>query len=133
MPGEAPHQMKAVTFGPAAANQTQLTPSVERYSLKPSWFVALLVRDNDGRRYRTVAASPIDGAPGPLNADNKLLVLARLLGKPLDIAPRYSHAVDENGSLAPLMSRPRPAGEGKGVPGELPDARRGRALLVHRR
>ena len=47
-------------------------------------FVALLVRDDDGRRYRPMAASPIDAAPGSLNADNKLLALARLLGKPLD-------------------------------------------------
>jgi eukaryotic-like serine/threonine-protein kinase len=48
-------------------------------------FVALLVRDDERRQYRTVAASPIDAAPGSLNADNKVLALARLLGKPLDI------------------------------------------------
>ena len=51
-----------------------------------STFVALLVRDDEGRSYRAVAASPIDRAPGSLNADNKILALARLLGKPLDIA-----------------------------------------------
>jgi serine/threonine-protein kinase len=64
-------------------------------------FVALLVRDNDGRRYRTVAASPIDGAPGSLNADNKLLALARLLGKPLDIA----------GSETDWLARKMPVGD----------------------
>jgi serine/threonine-protein kinase len=48
-------------------------------------FVALLVRDRDGRSYRTVAASPAGSAPASLNADNKLLAIARLLDKPLDI------------------------------------------------
>jgi serine/threonine-protein kinase len=50
-------------------------------------FVALLVRGRDGRRYRTVAASPIGGAgPRELDTENKVLTLARLVGKPLEIA-----------------------------------------------
>ena len=71
-----------------AASLEPVAPTVVsriEQALHPA-FVALLVRDNDGRQYRTVAASPIDGAPGSLNADNKILALARLLGKPLDIA-----------------------------------------------
>jgi serine/threonine-protein kinase len=71
-----------------AASLEPVAPAVVsriEQALHPA-FVALLVRDNDGRQYRTVAASPIDGAPGSLNADNKILALARLLGKPLDIA-----------------------------------------------
>jgi serine/threonine-protein kinase len=64
-------------------------------------FVALLLRDNGSREYRTVAASPIDGAPASLNADNKLLALARLLGKPLDIA----------GSETDWLARKMPVGD----------------------
>jgi serine/threonine-protein kinase len=54
-------------------------------ALHPS-FVALLVRDHGGRCYRTVAASPPGNGPPELNADNKLLRLVGLLGKPLQIA-----------------------------------------------
>ena len=48
-------------------------------------FVALLVRGPDGRRYRTIAASPPDAAPRDLDAENKVLALTRLVGKPLEI------------------------------------------------
>ena len=63
-------------------------------------FVALLVRDDDGRRYRTVAASSTGDAPGFLRADNKLLALACLLGKPLDI----------DGSETDWLARKMPVG-----------------------
>jgi hypothetical protein len=48
-------------------------------------FVALLLRDDHHRDYRTVAASPDQRAHVSLAADNKVLALARLLGKPLDL------------------------------------------------
>lgn len=48
-------------------------------------FVALLIRDSTGRRYDTLAASPAHAAPTLLDADNKILSLAQLLGKPLDV------------------------------------------------
>src|SRR6185436_11795887 len=43
----------------------------------------------------------VDGSPGALKADNKLLALARLLGKPLDIA----------GSETDWLARKMPAGD----------------------
>jgi hypothetical protein len=55
-------------------------------SLHPR-FVALLVRERDGRRYRTVASSPGgSAAPLEMDAENRVLTLARLVGKPLEIA-----------------------------------------------
>ena len=69
-------------------------------ALHPS-FVALLVRDRDGRSYRTVAASPTGSAPASLNADNKLLAIARLLDKPLDIG----------GSETEWLARKMPLGD----------------------
>ena len=70
-----------------AASLEPVAPTVVsriEQALHPS-FVALLVRDTEGRSYRTVAASSAAGAPDSLDADNKVLALARLLGKPLDI------------------------------------------------
>jgi hypothetical protein len=49
-------------------------------------FVALLVRDRDGRRYRAIASSPDGAGPGEVDAENKVLTLAGLFGKPLEIA-----------------------------------------------
>jgi serine/threonine-protein kinase len=49
-------------------------------------FVALLVRGPDGRRYRAVASSPEGVGPGEVDVENKVLALAGLLGKPLEIA-----------------------------------------------
>jgi hypothetical protein len=49
-------------------------------------FVALLVRGPDGHRYRTLASSPDGAGPGEVDAENKVLALAGLLGKPLEIA-----------------------------------------------
>lgn len=50
-----------------------------------STFVALLVRGDEGRSYRAVAASPAGSIPESWDVDNKVLVLASLLSKPLDI------------------------------------------------
>ena len=50
-----------------------------------STFVALLVRDDEGRSYRAVAASPTGSTPQSWDVDNKVLVLASLLSKPLEI------------------------------------------------
>jgi hypothetical protein len=47
--------------------------------------VALLVREADGRRYRTIASTHQDGIARELDAENKVLALARLVGKPLEI------------------------------------------------
>ena len=49
-------------------------------------FVALLVRDAEGRRYRAVASFPPGAAPEVLEADNRVLALARLVATPLEIA-----------------------------------------------
>ena len=49
-------------------------------------FVALFVRDAEGRRYRAVAAFPPGAAPEALEADNRVLALARLVASPLEIA-----------------------------------------------
>jgi serine/threonine-protein kinase len=49
-------------------------------------FAALLVRGGDGRCYSAVASSPAGAGPGEVDADNKVLTLAGLLGKPLEIA-----------------------------------------------
>ena len=49
-------------------------------------FVALFVRDGEGRRYRAVAVFPPGAAPDVLEADNRVLALARLLASPLEIA-----------------------------------------------
>jgi hypothetical protein len=51
-----------------------------------STLVALLVRDDDEGSYRVAAASPPGIAAQSWAAENKILALARLLGKPLDIA-----------------------------------------------
>ena len=42
-------------------------------------FVALLVREADGRRYRALASYPPGAAPDVLEADNRVLALARLV------------------------------------------------------
>jgi hypothetical protein len=55
-------------------------------------FVALLVRDEDGRRYRTVAAAPSGFAPDDLSSSSKLVALARVIEKPLDTS-------DDEGSV----------------------------------
>ncbi|MEO8260220.1 MAG: protein kinase [Acidobacteriota bacterium] len=49
-------------------------------------FVALLVRDASGRRYRTVASFPPGAAPQAMSADNRVLALARLVAGPLAVA-----------------------------------------------
>ena len=64
-----------------------------------STFVALIVRDGEGRSYHAVAASPAGSASYSWDSDNKVLALARLLGKPLDIG----------GSEAAWLARTMPA------------------------
>jgi hypothetical protein len=49
-------------------------------------FVALLVRDAEGRRYVAVASFPPGAAPEILDADNRVLALARLVATPLEMA-----------------------------------------------
>ena len=51
-----------------------------------STLVALLVRNDEEDRYHVAASSPPGAAAGSWDAENKILSLARLLGKPLDIA-----------------------------------------------
>lgn len=47
-------------------------------------FTALLLRGDSGRTYRTLAAAPVAYAPPDLQADSKLVALARVLEAPLD-------------------------------------------------
>ena len=53
-------------------------------------FAALLVREPQEKTYRTLAAAPSGQAPPPLRADSKLVTLARVLGKPLEVSLRES-------------------------------------------
>jgi eukaryotic-like serine/threonine-protein kinase len=50
-----------------------------------STFVAVLAVSGDRRRFQTIAASPPHRAPDSFVTDNKVLTLAGLLGKPLEI------------------------------------------------
>jgi serine/threonine-protein kinase len=68
-------------------------------------FVALLILDPDSRRYRTVATSPEATAPQELDAENKVIALARLLGKPLEI----------NGSESTWLARQMPVEDVRSV------------------
>ena len=62
--GAAPHQVQEVTLAPAVANQTQLTPSAERYSLKPSSLLALSAQARSMRLLLTAVAARLLGAAG---------------------------------------------------------------------
>jgi eukaryotic-like serine/threonine-protein kinase len=48
-------------------------------------FVALLMREPDASSFRSVAAAPAGQAPPPLAADSKLMSLARVLGKAMEL------------------------------------------------
>src|SRR5947207_81861 len=64
MPGAASHQVVAVAPAPAVANQVQLTPSLERYSLKPSAVFALLAQVRLTWLPLTATAASLLGAAG---------------------------------------------------------------------
>lgn len=57
-------------------------------------FVALLVRQPDEAEYRVLASAPPEHIQAPLPADNTIVALLRVLGKPLDVS------LSESGWLA---------------------------------
>ena len=67
-------------------------------------FVALFVRDAEGRRYRAVASFPPGAAPEVLEADNRVLALARLVSTPLEIARSETEWLDRKLPAADVRS-----------------------------
>jgi hypothetical protein len=67
-------------------------------------FVALLVRDVEGRRYRAVASFPPGAAPEMLEAGNRVLALARLVATPLEIARSETEWLDRKLPAADVRS-----------------------------
>jgi hypothetical protein len=57
-------------------------------------FVAIYMREQGTKSFRTLAVAPSGQAPTPVRADSKVLGLVRLLGKPVTVGP------DESGWLA---------------------------------
>jgi serine/threonine-protein kinase len=73
-----------VRQAPSLAHVAPTVVSRIEQALHPA-FVALLVPRSDGPWFQTVAASPADRAAVRLDAGNKVLALARLVRKPLEI------------------------------------------------
>ena len=109
-----PRALQRAAAAPRRLPTTCGTPRVSSWRRRRSWRGSsrrcmrrssrCCVRDADGRRYRAVAAFPPGAAPEALEADNRVLALARLVASPLEIA-----------RLRNGMARPQAAGRRRAV------------------